>query len=134
MSKYGRIIFEDLNIQNMLKNHKLAKHIADASWNKLIQFTTYKAESAGCVVELVNPRGTSQLCSGCGSKVPKTLKDRIHCCPQCGLEMDRDDNAARNILARSIGRAGQARSKASGECVRLNQVKQCSLKEESTGL
>lgn len=94
---YGTICFEDLNILGMLKNHNLAKHIADASWNKLIQFTEYKAESAGVRVVLVNPKNTTQNCSGCGEKVPKTLANRIHCCPHCGLEMDRDENAAVNI-------------------------------------
>lgn len=97
VENYGLIIFEDLNIQGMLRNHKLAKHISDASWNRLIQMTTYKAEWAGSEVRLVNPRNTSQKCSGCGEIVPKTLADRIHCCPKCGLVLDRDLNAAKNI-------------------------------------
>jgi len=88
----------------MLKNHKLAKHISDASWNKLIQMTTYKAEEAGGQVKLVNPRYTSQDCSGCGERIPKTLADRTHICPKCGLVMDRDENAAKNIC--TAGGAG----------------------------
>lgn len=99
---YDLIVFEDLKIKNMVKNRFLAKSISDASWNQLVSYTTYKAEWAGKIVELVNPKGTSQECSGCGIVVPKTLAVRTHKCPHCGLVMDRDENAARNILARSI--------------------------------
>jgi len=98
---YDLIIFEDLKIKNMVKNHFLAKSIFDASWNQLVSYTTYKAEGAGKVVELINPKGTSQECSSCGATVPKTLAVRVHKCPHCGLIMDRDENAAKNILARS---------------------------------
>ena len=105
VDNYGLIIFEDLNIRGMVKNHKLAKHISDASWSTLIQMTTYKAASAGSEVRLVNPRNTTQNCSGCGKIVPKTLADRIHSCPHCGLVLDRDLNAAINI--RTAGTAGR---------------------------
>jgi putative transposase len=98
VNRFGTICFEDLNIDNMVKNHCLAKHIMDVSWNKLVQYTTYKAESAGCRVVLVNPNNTSKMCSTCGTIVDKTLKDRIHNCPVCGLSIDRDLNAAKNIL------------------------------------
>lgn len=98
---YDLIVFEDLKIKNMVKNHFLAKSIVDASWNQLISYTTYKAEEAGAIVELVDPKGTSQECSSCGAAVSKTLAIRTHKCPHCGLVMDRDENAARNILARS---------------------------------
>ena len=98
VSKYGLIAFEDLNITNMLKNHHLARSISDAAWRMLVTTTSYKAESAGSIVVLVDPRNTSQLCSRCGLKVPKSLSDRVHECPQCGLVMDRDENAAINIL------------------------------------
>jgi putative transposase len=60
----------------------------------------YKAESAGGRVIQVNPRNTSQNCSRCGERVEKTLSDRMHECPYCGIMMDRDLNAALNILAR----------------------------------
>ncbi len=92
------IVFENLNIQGMLKNHHLAKHIQDHAWGKLIQFTQSKAEKAGKIVELVEARYTSQKCSQCGIMVPKTLAERIHHCPNCGLEMDRDINASLNIV------------------------------------
>ena len=101
INTYDLIVFEKLQIQNMLKNHHLAKSISDAGWYQLIQFTKYKAEYAGKVVELVNPKNTTQNCSNCGNKVLKSLSIRIHKCPYCNLEMDRDINAAINILNRS---------------------------------
>ncbi len=100
------IVFEDLNINGMLKNHHLAKHIQDHAWGKLIQFTQSKAAKAGKVVELVDARYTSQKCSQCGIMVPKTLAERTHACPNCGLEMDRDLNASLNI--RTLGLRGRA--------------------------
>ena len=100
------IVFENLNISGMLKNHHLAKHIQDHAWGKLIQFTQSKAAKAGKVVELVDARYTSQKCSQCGIIVPKTLAERVHRCPNCRLEMDRDINASLNI--RTLGLRGSA--------------------------
>jgi putative transposase len=104
---YDLIVFEDLKIRNMVKNRFLAKSISDASWGQLVSFVTYKAEEAGTVIELVNPRGTSQECSSCGEIVQKTLAVRVHKCPHCGLVMDRDENAALNILNRGLENVGQ---------------------------
>ena len=98
VDRFGTIVFEDLDIQNMQKNHHLAKSIADVAWNMFIRITESKAEDAGSRVVLVNPRNTSQMCSRCGMIVAKTLSDRAHSCPQCGLVMDRDQNAAINIM------------------------------------
>ena len=106
VNEYDRIVFEDLQVQNMVKNHHLAKSILDAGWSQLINFTKTKAEYAGKIVELVNPRNTSQNCSGCGNSVKKDLSVRIHSCPFCGLELDRDHNAAINILKRSNSTVG----------------------------
>ena len=100
------IVFENLNISGMLKNHHLAKHIQDHAWGKLIQFTQSKAAKAGKVVELVDARYTSQKCSQCGIMVPKTLAERTHSCPNCGLKMDRDINASLNIC--TLGLRGRA--------------------------
>jgi putative transposase len=97
INKYGIIVFEDLNITKLVHNHNLAKSILDASWNKLVQYTSYKAEDAGRKVVLVNPAYTSQMCSRCGQIVKKDLSIRIHNCPYCGLSIDRDLNAALNI-------------------------------------
>jgi putative transposase len=95
---YGFIAFEDLDIKGMVRNRCLSKSISDAAWNMLITATRYKAASAGTTVVLVNPANTSKLCSRCGTLVEKELKDRVHECPVCGLAMDRDQNAAVNIL------------------------------------
>ena len=103
---YDRIVFEDLQIQNMVHNHHLAKSISDAGWYQLMQFTKSKAECAGKVVEFVNPRNTSQNCSGCRNPVTKNLSIRVHNCPFCGLVLDRDHNAAINILKRFINTVG----------------------------
>jgi len=98
IDRFGRIVFEDLSITNMQKNHHLAKNIADVAWNMFITITGSKAEEAGSQMILVNPRNTSQMCSRCGKIVAKTLSDRVHSCPHCGLVMDRDRNAAINIM------------------------------------
>ena len=90
---YDLIKFEDLQIQNMVQNHCLAKSISDAGWYQLMNFTEYKAEYAGKFVEFVNPAGTSQTCI-CGFHVPKALSVRIHICPSCGLVMGRDQVSA----------------------------------------
>ncbi len=98
IKKYGTIYCEDLNIKGMQKNHHLAKAITDVSWAGFLQKLSFRAESAGGRVVKVNPRNTSQICSGCGKIVEKTLAVREHKCPNCGLIMDRDVNSARNIL------------------------------------
>ncbi|WP_319507207.1 transposase [uncultured Methanolobus sp.] len=106
VDEYSFIAFEDLNIKNMLKNHCLAKSISDAAWNMLISATKYKAESAGSLVALVNPANTSKMCSRCGLLVEKTLADRTHKCNSCGLILDRDHNAAINILRLGLQSVG----------------------------
>jgi putative transposase len=97
------LVFEKLQIHNMVKNHHLSKSIYDASWGRLIQFCSYKASTAGKKVELIDPRGTTQRCSGCGTVVEKSLSQRVHRCPTCGLLLDRDLNTTFNMLEQ-IGR------------------------------
>lgn len=101
VNQYDLIAVENLQITNMLKNHNLAKSIADAAWNTFINILTSKAEEACRRVVKVDPRYTSQDCSTCGKRVKKDLSMRIHSCPYCGLVLDRDVNAAINILART---------------------------------
>lgn len=107
------IVFEKLNIRDMIENqtkcfgHKLNKSISDVAWNQFMQFTTYKAEGAGRKVIFVSPRNTSKMCSRCGQIVEKTLADRIHNC-SCGLVLDRDENAAINILSLGLKTLGFA--------------------------
>ena len=90
---FDYIVFEDLQIKNMVQNQHLAKSILDAGWGQIIRFTAYKAEYAGKTIELVDPHYTSQTCL-CGHKVPKKLKVRVHVCPQCGLILNRDHVSA----------------------------------------
>ena len=99
---YDRIIFEDLQIKNMVKNHHLARSIHDVSWSMLINFTTYKAEEAGGAVELVDPKNTSKQCSVCGGIQSMPLSQRTYRCPDCGAVMGRDHNAAINIKNRYV--------------------------------
>ena len=109
MARHGAIAIEGLRIKNMVRNPHLAKSISDAGWNQFLTILTTKAEEAGLVVVVVNPAGTSQVCSGCGRVVTKTLSDRWHTCPyeDCGLSLQRDHNSARAILNRAgLARAG----------------------------
>lgn len=106
----------------MVKNHKLAKSISDVSWSAFTGMLAYKAESAGCKVVFVNPRNTSKECSSCHEIVKKTLKDRIHSCPHCGLVIDRDINAAQNILIRAT--EGHSGSNACGVETLVSSKKQ----------
>ncbi len=103
VDEYATIGVEKLNVRGMVKNHCLAKSISDAAWSSFISMLNYKAESAGTQLIKVDPRYTSQICSACG-QLPdekKTLADRVHKC-ECGLVLDRDVNAARNILERAV--------------------------------
>ena len=99
---YDQIVFENLQVKNMVKNHHLARSIHDASWSMLINFTTYKVEYTGGTVELVNPRNTSKQCSVCGGIQPMPLSRRTYRCPDCGAVIGRDHNAAINIKNRYV--------------------------------
>ncbi len=102
------IVFENLNVAGMVKNHHLAKSIADASWSTLVQYTNYKAEGAGKEVVLVDPRNTSKTCSCCGHiKDDLELSQRIFVCGNCGYKIDRDLNAAINIHNRGLEKVGR---------------------------
>ncbi len=102
---YDFISVEKLKTKNMLRNGNLARSIQEQTWGKFATLLNEKAESAGVKVVAVNPEGTSQECSSCGAEVKKDLSVRTHRCT-CGLEMDRDLNAALNILYRGISIAG----------------------------
>jgi putative transposase len=106
LSRYGKIAVESLNVQGMVKNDRLARAISDVAWSSFVAVLTHKAERAGGKVVQVAPNNTSQLCSACDAKVPKTLGVRVHRCG-CGLVLDRDENAARNILERAWPGTGQ---------------------------
>jgi putative transposase len=97
---YDEIAVEKLNVKGLARS-VLAKDVHDASWAKFISMLRYKAACAGAKLIEVDPRNTSQECSDCGTRVPKKLSDRLHACGHCGLRLDRDLNAARNILRRA---------------------------------
>ncbi|NEP77278.1 MAG: transposase, partial [Okeania sp. SIO3B3] len=82
---------------------RLSKSINDAGWGKFLSILTVKAGNAGQKTIAVNPKNTSQDCSNCGEKVDKELNIRTHCCPHCGVVIDRDWNAAINIKNRAVG-------------------------------
>ncbi|MHC5594789.1 MAG: RNA-guided endonuclease InsQ/TnpB family protein [Nostoc sp.] len=103
LKKYNVVVHEDLNVKGLSRS-MLAKSVHDAGWSSFLSILTTKAENAGLLVIAVNPSGTSQDCSNCGVKVPKKLHERWHNCA-CGCSLDRDHNAAANILNRADGHA-----------------------------
>ena len=97
IKNYQTVYIENLTIKKMVLNHLFSKSIHDASWYLFFTFLIYKAEEAGRLVVEVDPYQTSQRCSRCHKLVPKTLSNRIHKCPYCGLVLDRDTNSAKDI-------------------------------------
>jgi len=103
-TKYQVIVMEDLNIQGMLKNHKLALSISDSGWGQFTRFLQYKMEWEGkMVLKIDRWYASSKICSECGAKkVELSLNDRVYICEECGCVMDRDFNASLNIRAEGI--------------------------------
>ena len=100
VEQYDVIKIEDLKTKNLLKNHKLARAIANQSWREIRRQLEYKCAWYGKQLVTVNPRKTSQICSNCGYDDGKhTLDIRQWTCPNCGIHHDRDINAAKNILS-----------------------------------
>jgi len=99
------IALETLNVKGMVHNHHLAKAISDASWSRFVAMLEYKAFEHGCeILKVPTLFPSSQICSSCGYKNPKVrdLKVRRWICPECGVVHDRDENAAKNILAKAL--------------------------------
>jgi len=96
------IAYEKLLIRNMVKNHHLAKSMSDASWGKFLAWVNYYGTVQNVPVIAVAPNFTSQDCSACGTRVKKSLSVRTHVCHSCGVAMDRDHNAALNILDKGM--------------------------------
>jgi putative transposase len=104
------IAIEDLNLKFMTRNRHLALTAHDAGLGLFTQLLAYKVEETGCQLIVVNPAYTTQMCSNCSKIVEKDLSVRVHACPDCGLELDRDVNAARNIRKKAfnpLGLSGQ---------------------------
>lgn len=108
------VVYEDLNIKGMVKNHCLAKSINDAAWSNFRQWLEYFAVKFDTKVVAVPPHYTSQKCSDCGAIVKKSLSTRSHKC-SCGCELQRDTNAAINILNLGKNRLGHNRINATGD-------------------
>ena len=98
VNTFDYIAIEDLKVMFMLANHKLARSAVDASFGMFKQLLAYQAYKHQTKLVFVDPKYTTQDCSFCGYRVKKTLADRVHECPKCGLILDRDVNAAINIL------------------------------------
>ena len=107
VSSHDLIAFEALQIRNMVKNRHLAKSIHDAGWATFLAWVNAYGMMHGVLVIAVVPQWTSQQCSACGRTVKKSLSVRTHICPGCGLILDRDHNAALNILEKASRTVGQ---------------------------
>jgi len=103
VNTHGVIVVEKLSLKFILQNGHLSRSAHDVGLGMFRTLLDYKAVEAGVEIVTVNPRNTSQVCSGCGSIVQKSLSVRIHSCPDCGLILDRDINAALNVL--ELGRS-----------------------------
>jgi putative transposase len=106
VTSHDLIAYEHLQIRNLVKNRRLAKSISDAAWGRFLWWLNYYSMVHGIAVIAVEPAFTSQDCSACGTRVKKSLSVRTHICSGCGLVLDRDHNAAINILARAVDRTG----------------------------
>jgi len=106
VNRFGIIVTEKLNVKGMVKNHCLAKSISDASWSMFRTVLTSKAESADRETYAIDPAYTSQDCHACGYRAKKKLSERWHHCPMCSASLDRDTNAAINILNKAINLTG----------------------------
>jgi len=104
VSSHDVIAYEQLQIRNMVKNHHLAKSIHDAGWGTFISWVKAYGLMHTIPIIAVAPQFTSQECSACGAMVKKSLSVRTHICTSCGVVLDRDHNAALNILAKALER------------------------------
>jgi IS605 OrfB family transposase len=148
VDQYDVIVVEDLDIMGMVSRQQkvkklsqkarrtLRRNILDAGWGDFVQKLGYKATQAGKLLLKICPRNTTQRCSSCGSIVYKDITKRTHKCPYCGLEIDRDDNAAINIRNEGIKliRAGNRPEPDGGACLcpDSHPGKRAPMKQEAT--
>jgi putative transposase len=116
------IAVEDLTIPNMVRNHHLSKSILDSGWGYFVKRLTDKAAEAGRLVIQVAPHFTSKTCSNCGAIFEELkLADRWVTCG-CGLSLDRDENAAINILNKALGSDGTLKHNVGGCVERVSEA------------
>ena len=125
IKEHPNLVVEQLQILNMVKNHKLARSILEQKWGTFVRMHEYKAERAGGRVRKVNPANTSKTCSGCGNvKSVLRLSESVYSCSECGIDIDRDVNAARNILrlAQAMSSAGVSAAEFGSEIKQIDGV------------
>ncbi|NEQ70162.1 MAG: IS200/IS605 family element transposase accessory protein TnpB [Symploca sp. SIO2D2] len=133
------VVVESLNVKGMVRNHKLAKAISDASWGTFVNFLCYKLEKEGKVLIEINQWfPSSKLCSNCHYQISDLPLDvRVWSCPSCGTHHDRDGNAAQNIRAegiRLLSSSGTGEANASGEDVRPTRGRKSKMRQSSAKL
>lgn len=127
------LAYEDLKVKNMVRNTKLAKSINDVSWSLFTRWLKYFSNIFGKVAIAVPPFFTSQECSSCGEIVKKSLSVRTHIC-NCGCVLDRDENAAKNILAKGLKLTGYlTNTDGQSEINASGQINLCQLSESLIG-
>jgi putative transposase len=127
------IAYEDLKIANLVKNHRLAKSISDVSWGLFLSWVRYYGTLDGIPIIAVSPRYTTQDCSGCGFRVRKSLSMRTHLCPECGLVLDRDWNAALTIRLSALAWVAAHRTAGQAETGRSQERRNASGQKTSSG-
>ncbi|AGB33718.1 IS200/IS605 family element transposase accessory protein TnpB (plasmid) [Halolamina sp. CBA1230] len=108
--EYDLVAVEDLNVKGMMESPSNSRNTASAAWRTFLSLLEYKCEREGTHFVAVNPRGTTKECASCGVSTEKPLWVREHSCPACGFEVDRDANAAWNILSRGLQDVGMGYS------------------------
>jgi putative transposase len=109
-TEYDAVFVEDLNVKKMLETYQNARNKAEVGWRDFITILEHHGEKNGCHVVQVPPEGTTRECVSCGCESEKPLWVREHSCPSCGFELDRDWNAALNVLNRGFGELGVVHS------------------------
>ncbi|MFD1589355.1 RNA-guided endonuclease InsQ/TnpB family protein [Halorientalis brevis] len=108
--EYDAVFVENLDVKPMLEGSQNARNKQDAAWRQFITLLEYKADLHGCHVRQVEPANTTKQCHECGVKTKKPLWVREHSCPSCGFELDRDWNAALNVVERGLRKLGLGQS------------------------
>lgn len=109
-TEYDAVFVEDLNVKPMLESHRNARNMAEVGWNNFVRVLKHHGQKNGCYIVEVPARGTTKECNKCGVETEKPLWVREHSCPSCGFELDRDWNAALNVLQRGLNKLGVVHS------------------------